>query len=119
MKGSVLRDKAEAFASRIIKLNKYLVKEKREYTMSNQVLRCGTSISANLAEAQFAQSDNDFIAKMCIAQKEANETYMWLRHLYHGDYITELQYISMENDTVELLKMLTASIKTMRSKTNN
>lgn len=102
-----------------IKMNQYLVKVKNEYTLSNQVLRSGTSISANPAEAQFAQSDLDFISKMCIAQKEANETYMWLRHLYHGDYITEEQYVSMEHDVVELLRMLTASIKTMRNKTNN
>lgn len=116
MKESILREKAEAFSVRVIKMSQYLVKEKHEYVMSNQVLRSGTSVSANLAEAQFAQSPADFISKLSVAQKEANETYMWLRHIWNGDYITEVQFKSMETDVLELLRMLSSSIITLRSK---
>lgn len=116
MKGSVLRDKAELFAVRVIKMHRYLVDEKHEFRLSDQILRSGTSISANLAEGQFAQSGADFVSKLCIAQKEANETYMWLRNIFRGGYITEPQYNSMQSDVVELLKMLSSSIITNRKK---
>ena len=125
MKESILREKAEAFATRIIKMNQYLVKEKREFSMSGQVLRSGTSISANLAEAQFGQSKSDFISKLSIAQKEANETYLWLRNLFRGGYLTEVEFKSMESDVLSILKMISASILTARknecahSSTNN
>lgn len=114
-----MRSKAEAFGDRIVKMRQYIAKNKHEFSMSEQVLRSGTSISANLAEAQFAQSEADFISKLSIAQKEANETYQWLRRLYGGGYLTEKEFASMEKDVLEILKMLSSSILTLRRKTNH
>ncbi len=74
MKESILKDKSKAFAPRIIKMYNYLCENKKEYVLSKQVLRSGTSIGANIAEAFYAQSDADFIAKLCISRKEAGET---------------------------------------------
>jgi len=101
-----------AFAVRIVNLYKFLVSNHKEYVLSKQLLRCGTSIGANIAEAQRGQSHADFLAKMCIALKEANETYYWLRLLYRTEYLTRTQFDSLENDIQELLGVLTAICKT-------
>ena len=79
--------------------------------MSKQLLRCGTSIGANVSEAQYGQSKADFHAKMQIALKEANETYYWLRLLYRTDYLSKVQFQSLSNDIEELLRLLTAICK--------
>ena len=100
------------FAVRIVNLYKFLIKEHKEYVLSKQLLRCGTSIGANIAEAQRGQSHADFLAKMSIALKEANETYYWLRLLYRTEYLSKTQFDSLEKDIQELLGILTAICKT-------
>ena len=84
----IIQPKTKKFALRIVNLNKYLVQEKKEFVMSNQILRCGTSIGANVSEAIRGQSKADFYAKMSIALKEANETGYWLELLYKTNYIS-------------------------------
>ena len=106
MKENVIVDKSLDFAVRIVNLRKYLVNEHNEYVMSKQLLRCGTSIGANVAEAQRGQSKADFIAKMTIALKEANETEYWLKLLYRTQYLTKEQYESINADIQELLGLL-------------
>ena len=109
-----VREKSERFAVRIVNLYKFLCSEKKEYVMSKQILRSGTSIGANLAEAECAISRSDFIAKVYIALKETSETLYWLRILRKTDYISELQYNSIYYDCEELKKILTSSTKTLR-----
>ena len=87
------------------------MREHKEYTLSKQLLRCGTSIGANVSEAQRGQSKADFAAKMNIALKEANETQYWLKLLYRTDYLTKNQYESLNSDIQELLGILTAICK--------
>jgi len=114
MKESVLRDKSYQFALRVIKLYKYIAAEKKEYVLSKQILRSGTSIGANIEEANQAQSKVDFIHKLSIAQKEAFETDYWLRLLRDSEYLTEVQADSLLNDCREVQKLLTTSIKTAK-----
>lgn len=111
---SILADKSYAFAIRIVKLNEYLTKEKKEYTLSKQLLRSGTAIGALVAEAQYAQSKADFINKMYIALKEANESRYWIRLLSDCQYITIAMSKSIFSDVEELIKMLTSSINTTK-----
>ena len=101
-------EKSFEFAVRTVNLYKHLASEHREYILSKQLLRCGTSIGANVAEAQRGQSKADFAAKMNIALKEANETEYWLRLLYRTEYLTEVQFESMNSDIQELLSLLVA-----------
>ena len=117
MEDSILVIKSKAFAIRIIKLYKYLCDEKKEYILSKQLLRSGTSIGANVREAAFAQSANDFISKLSIALKEVSETHYWLELLNETDYITDNQSDSIKEDCKELLKIIQASIIT--AKTNH
>ena len=116
MKESILRDKSKAFAIRIIKFYKFLMEEKKEFVISKQILRCGTSIGANFAEAIYGVSEADFINKLSIAQKEASETIYWLELLYETDFITKEQFDSMLADADELVRLLAASIITMKKK---
>ena len=97
-------------------MHQYLTSVKHEHDMSRQIYRSGTSIGANIAEAKNAQSGPDFISKMSISLKEANETEYWLKTLHAGDYITEKEYLSMSSDNEELIKMLVSTIKTMKKK---
>jgi four helix bundle protein len=112
---SILKDKSFQFALRIIKLNKYLVDEKREYVLSKQILRSGTSVGANIREAQNAQSKADFIHKLSIAQKECDETMYWLELLNQSGYISEEEFKFTNNDANELLKMLRSAIITSKN----
>ena len=116
MKESILKNKSKAFALRIIKMYKYLCEDKNEYVLSKQVLRSGTSIGANIAEAFYAQSDADFIAKLYISRKEAGETIYWIELLQEATYLETDVAQSILADCDELLKILTSSIKTMKSK---
>lgn len=109
-------EKSFEFAVRIVNLYKYLTAEKKEYVMSKQLLRCGTSIGANVAEAQKGQSFADFITKMCIASKEASETAYWLRLLNRTQYINQEQFSSLWRDVDELISLLTAICKTSMNK---
>lgn len=94
----------------------YLVSQKREFIISKQVLRSGTSIGANLMESKNAQSTPDYLSKQNIALKEADETLYWLKKLYEGGYLNELEYDSINKDCVELVKMLVTSVKTLKTK---
>ncbi len=114
-KESVLRSKSFAFALRIIKLNKYLAEEKREFILSKQVLRSGTSIGALIRESENASTSKDFIYKLTIALKEADETDYWLTLLFHSQYIDEKMFHSIKPNCSELIKMLIASVKTSKS----
>jgi four helix bundle protein len=112
--GSILKDKTYAFALRTVKLCRYLVSEQKEYVLSKQVLRSGTAIGALVAEAEFAQSKPDFINKLSVALKEANETSYWLNLLRDGDYISKEAYASIHPQVKELIKLLVSSIKTSK-----
>lgn len=105
-------EKSKAFAVRIIHLYQYLGSEKKEYVLSKQILRSGTSIGANVKEAIYGQSKADFAAKMNIALKEASETEYWLELLQKTDFLSEEQFKSINNDCTELLRLLTSIIKT-------
>lgn len=114
MKENVLKDKAFDFALRIVKLYQYLANEKREFVMSKQVLRSGTSIGANIEEANQAQSKLDFIHKLSISQKESFETHYWIRLLRDSLFLNEKLATSLLNDCEQLQKLLTSSIKTAK-----
>ena len=114
MKESVLKDKSYKFALRIVKLSKYLNEEKREFVLSKQILRSGTSVGANVVEANRAESTADFIHKLSISLKESFETEYWLNLLKDSEYISEVQSESLINDCNELQKMLISSIKTSK-----
>jgi len=114
MKESVVRDKSYLFALRIIKAFKYLSQEQREFVLSKQVLRSGTSIGAMVKEAEHAQSRSDFVHKMNIALKEANETEYWLSLLKDSQYIDENSYNSIQQDCSELIKLLASIVKTSK-----
>lgn len=106
-----IEDKSFKFAVRSVNLYKHLL-SKNEFVLSKQFLRAGTSIGANISEAQRAQSMPDFHTKMNIALKEANETHYWLRLLVETNYITNVEFSSMEKDLKEILALLTAICKT-------
>ncbi|MBO5078619.1 MAG: four helix bundle protein [Oscillospiraceae bacterium] len=112
MSYNAIVEKSFDFAVRIVNLAKHLRNGQKEYTLSKQILRCGTSIGANVAEAQRGQSSADFAAKMAISLKEANETQYWLRLLYRTEYIGEKAYKSLSKDLDEILCLLTAICKT-------
>ena len=115
-KESPLRIKSEAYSIRISNLYHFLLDTKNEKIVANQIYRSGTSIGANIAEGQFAQSEADMINKFSIALKEAGETVYWLNNLFKRGLIEEKGYISMLNDNTELIKMLVTSIKTLKGK---
>ena len=112
MNENIVVEKSLDFAVRIVNLNKYLHKQHGEYVVSKQLLRCGTSIGANVAEAQRGQSKADFVAKMSIALKEANETEYWLKLLYRTQYLSEEQHESMNRDIQELIGILVSICRT-------
>jgi len=116
MKESVLKDKSYKFALRIVKLSMYLTKEVKEFVLSKQILRSGTSIGANIEEANQAQSKMDFIHKLSIALKESAETNYWIRLLRDSKLIEPKLAESFLTDCEELQKILTASIKTSKKK---
>jgi len=115
MPEDVLKVKSYAFALRIVKLSQFLVSEHKEYVISRQVLRSGTSIGANVAEAGHGESKPDFIHKLSISQKEFFETHFWLRLLRDSGYISDVHASSMLSDCEELQKLLTASLKTAKA----
>ena len=117
-KGATL-DKSKKFAIRIIHFYSFLQKEKGEYVMSKQLLRSGTSIGANARESNNAQSAADFVNKLSIALKEADETAYWLELLYESGFIEQSHFESLYNDLKELIALLTASIKTSKQNQTN
>jgi four helix bundle protein len=114
MKENVVKDKSFDFALRVVKLAKYLEGEKKEYVLSKQVLRSGTAIGALVREAEHAESKADFIHKMSIALKEANETSYWLELMYQGEYIDKESFESIRSDSEEIIKLLVAIVKTSK-----
>lgn len=117
MKENILIDKSIAFAARIIGLRNHLVKNKKEAVISKQIIRSGTSIGANINEANYGQSRADFISKMHIALKETAETEYWIKLLNMSEYIDDKTSTSLLNDCLEIKKMLISSINTAKENT--
>ena len=111
MNENVIEIKSFDYAVRIVNLYRYLTEEKKEFVLSKQLFKSGTSVGANVAEAQRGQTIPDFNAKMNIALKEANETYYWLRLLHKTNYITEREFESIQEDSKEIIAILTSICK--------
>ena len=116
MSKNVLKEKSYQFAIQIVKLSQRLVKENKEFVLSKQLLRSGTAIGALIREAEFAQSKPDFIHKMSISLKEANETLYWLDLLKDTDYLDLIKHKELISKNKELVAMLVSSIKTTKSR---
>ena len=116
MKENIVQIKSYAFAVRIVKVYQYLCEEKREYVLSKQLMRSGTSIGANIEEAIGGQSDKDFFSKLTIAYKEARETHYWIRLLKDTDYLSKSERESLLSDVNELLKIIGSIQNTLRAK---
>jgi four helix bundle protein len=116
VENNVVRNKSFQFALRIVKLYRYVKEEKKEYVLSKQILRSGTAIGALVREAQHSESKADFIHKLSIALKEANETDYWIELLFQSGYIEERSYQSIHKDIDEILSLLVAIVK--KSKQN-
>ena len=115
MKENILLDKSFKFAIRIVNLYKYLCNDKKEFILSKQLLRSGTSIGANINESQDAQSKNDFISKLSISLKEARETKYWIELLKETDFLTCQEANSILKDLTEIIKLLVSIIKTTKN----
>lgn len=111
-----MHEKSLDFAIRIVNLFKFLCQEQKEFVLSKQLLRSGTSVGAMIRESEHAESNPDFIHKFAIAQKECNETLYWLELLYKTEYLNKQQYTSISNDAIELIKMITKAIITSKNK---
>jgi four helix bundle protein len=118
MKENILKAKSFEFAIKIVNLHKYIKKEHGEYILSQQIIRSGTSIVAIIREAEHAESTKDFVHKLSIGLKEANESKYWLDLLVATEFITTKMYESLNEDCEALLKMLIASVKTSKLKIN-
>ena len=114
-KKNIIKDKSFVFAVEIVYLYKILI-EKKEFVLSKQLLRSGTSIGANIREAEHAQSKADFIHKLSISLKEANETEYWLDLLYETKFLSEIEFQSIKAKVIEILKLLTSIINTSKNK---
>lgn len=114
MKDNALIEKSVDFGARIVKLHRFLIKEKHESVISKQILRSGTSIGANINEAQYGNSKADFIAKLHIALKETAETEYWLNILNKSDYLDDKLYDSLITDCLEIKRILISSVKTAK-----
>ena len=115
MSAGILMQKSKTFAVRIVRFAKFLQADKRECIISNQIFRSGTSIGANVRESNNAQSKADFVNKLSIALKEADETAYWLELLVESDIIDQQQFNSMYDDLKEIIALLTSSIKTAKN----
>ena len=119
MKENVLKTKTFSFSIRMVNCYKFLMQEKKEFVLSKQLLRSGTSVGAMVREAEHSESKPDFVHKMAIAQKEINESLYWLELLYATDYLSLDLFNSLNNDVVEIIKLITSSIKTAKSTINH
>ncbi len=119
MKENIIKQKSFVFAVRIVKLYQYLCENKKEFTLSKQLLRSGTSVGAMIREAEYAESKLDFIHKMAIAQKEINETIYWLELLQSTEYLSKDQFRNINTDAVEIIKLITSIIKTTKARIKN
>ncbi len=116
MKNNIVKEKSFQFAIRVVKLYQFLCEEKKEYVLSKQLLRSGTSVGAMVREAEHAESKADFVHKMAIAQKEINETIYWLELLNATDYLEKKVFESINSDAIEIIKLITSIIKTAKNK---
>ncbi|MDE1191142.1 MAG: four helix bundle protein [Arachidicoccus sp.] len=114
MANDILKDKSFSFALRIVKLHKFISNEKKEYIISKQVMRSGCSIGASIREAKNAESGKDFIHKLSIAQKECDETLYWLELLFAAEYLNEKEFLSLQSEAIEIIKIVKKSIITRR-----
>jgi len=119
VKEIIIKTKSYAFAIRIVKLYQFLSNEKKEYILSKQLLRSGTSVGALIREAEHAESKMDFKHKMSIAQKEINETIYWLELLKDTNYLTPGQFDNINKDAIEIIKIITSILKTIKLTINN
>jgi four helix bundle protein len=116
MSENIIKSKSFSFALRVVKLYQFLNQDKKEYVLSKQLLRSGTSIGAMVRESEQAESKLDFIHKLAIAQKEANESDYWLELLYQSDYLSITQFQSLKSDIIEINKILASIIITTKQK---
>ena len=119
MSKNVVKDKSFGFAIRIVRLYRFLVTEKKEFLLSKQLLRSGTSVGAMVREAEHAETKKDFIHKMAIAQKEINESIYWLELMKETDYLNDSEFESLYNDAIEIIKLITSIIKSTKVNINN
>ena len=112
----MIKEKTLVFAVRVVKFYKYLCEEKKEFVMSKQILRSGTSIGANVRESKNAQTNPDYLTKMNIALKEADETQYWLELLFRSEYITKDEYQSLNDDLKEIIAILVSIVKKLKDK---
>jgi len=115
MKDNIVKQKSFDFALRVIKLSQYLREEKKEYILSKQILRCGTSIGANVRESEYAESKADFVHKLYIALKETNESLYWLELLHKSNYLDDKQFHSIYSDLLEIKRILVSITKTAKN----
>ena len=116
MKENIIKNKSFDFAMRIVKLYKYLIEKRKEFILSKQLLKSGAAIGALVRESEHAESKADFIHKLSISLKEANESDYWLELLFKSNYIDEKEYSSLKNDSDEILRLLVSIIKTSKGK---
>ena len=114
MKVNIVKSKSFKLAVRIVNLYKFLISDKKEFIMSKQLLRSGTSVGANIREADYAESKADFIHKMAISQKEMNETLYWIELLESTNYLSKEQFENINIDAIEVMKLITSIIKTAK-----
>lgn len=119
MRDNIVKKKSFEFSIRVVKLFHYLQTDKKEYVLSKQLLRCGTSVGAMVREAEHSESKSDFIHKLAIAQKEINEAIYWLELLNATEYLSVQEFESINADAVEIIKLITNIIKTTKSNINN
>ncbi len=119
MRENIVKNKSFTFAIRVVKLYQFLVENKKEYVLSKQLLRSGTSVGAMVREAEHAESKADFKHKMAIAQKEINESIYWLELLKETDYLSNEQFESINNDAIEIIKLITSIIKSAKANINH
>lgn len=118
MKENIVKNKSFDFAVKVVKLYQFLCDQKREFVLSKQLLKSGTSVGSMIREAEHAETKNDFKHKMGIAQKEINETIYWLELLKATDYLSQEQFENINNDAVEIIKLVTAIIKSTKNNIN-
>lgn len=119
MKDNIVKNKSFIFSIRVVKVYQFLCDEKKEFVLSKQLLRSGTSVGAMVREAEHAETKKDFIHKMAIAQKEINETIYWIELLKETDYLDTNQFQSLNTDAIEIIKLITSIIKATKTNLNH
>ncbi|GAB3010395.1 four helix bundle protein [Cyclobacterium sediminis] len=115
MKENIVKSKSFTFAVKTVRIYQFLCEQRKEFILSKQLLRSGTSVGAMIRESEHAESRKDFIHKLAIAQKEINETIYWIDLLKETNYLSEEQYIIIYTDAIELIKLITSILKTTKN----